>query len=138
MSGHAQTTFRFGFPMCVTGSRSVDRGFPDVRKPVGRVATAFPGVWKALRLVAAPFPDVGKPVGEHPRCDSRRPERSAGCSARSSLRPGRSKERPWPAVHEGNTAFLRPARSRLRAGIYRLGDSRVGQWSNPVSVTVGG
>lgn len=30
-----------------------------------------------------------------------------------------------------------PTKRTYRA-IYRVGDSRVGQWSNPVSVTVGG
>ena len=42
--------------------------------------------------------------------------------------PGYTDNQPFPAA---------PAKWTYRA-IYRLGDSRVGQWSNPVSVTVGG
>lgn len=42
--------------------------------------------------------------------------------------PGYTDTQPFPAA---------PTKWTYRA-IYRLGDSRVGQWSNPVSVTVGG
>ena len=42
--------------------------------------------------------------------------------------PGYTDTQPFPAV---------PAKWTYRA-IYRVGDSPVGQWSSPVSVTVGG
>ncbi|HEV2804632.1 MAG TPA: hypothetical protein VGW57_06865 [Chthoniobacterales bacterium] len=42
--------------------------------------------------------------------------------------PGYTDTQPFPAA---------PVKWTYRA-IYRVGDSRVGQWSNPVSVTVGG
>lgn len=41
--------------------------------------------------------------------------------------PGCVDSQPFPAT---------PAKWTYRA-VYRVGDSRVGQWSNPVSVTVG-
>jgi hypothetical protein len=42
--------------------------------------------------------------------------------------PGYTDSQPFPAA---------PVKWTYRA-IYRLGDNRVGQWSKPVSVTVGG
>jgi hypothetical protein len=42
--------------------------------------------------------------------------------------PGYTDNQPFPAA---------PVKWTYRA-IYRLGDNRVGQWSKPVSVTVGG
>ncbi|MEN3369132.1 MAG: hypothetical protein V7609_1275 [Verrucomicrobiota bacterium] len=42
--------------------------------------------------------------------------------------PGYTDNQPFPAT---------PVKWTYRA-IYRLGDNRVGQWSKPVSVTVGG
>jgi len=37
-----------------------------------------------------------------------------------------------------NRGIVRKAKGDLDGAIYRVGDSRVGQWSKPVSVTVGG